>query len=580
MKTHRLTIKRILWPILFLFVSCVAFADSKKTQRAFLELAEQYINLVYLPANPTLASQLGLHVYDYKIEDYSKTSINHYTHELKKFENKLTAFPFENLNEWYQGDYYIILNNIRSQLLTLQKIRPWEKNPNFYVSNVMNSIFVILQRNSASLSIRMQNLISREKSIPAILNEAKENLKNPPKVFTQIALEQLPDIIDFFQNTVRKTFDTIKDEKLKTEFNYSNQNVIDALYDYQKWLANKMLPISKGEFRIGKALYQKKLFYDEMVETPLSKLLKLNTLNMHENQVAFLKLARKINKKITPQEILAKTNHKNLNINYNAQRILLNFEGQFDQLIEFIKLKKILSLPEYPKPHMQETPAYMRATTSAAMDTPGPYEKSKQAYFYVTLPDPKWDKKQILDFMKVFSPYKMTITAIHETYPGHYVQFLISNKLSDRIRQIFVSNTNNEGWAHYCEQMMLDEGYVGSLHNKDLLRLSQLNKALLRNGRFEVGIKLHTGEMTFDQAVHFFEKKAYQSHATALLETKRATEDPLYLYYTLGKLQILSLRKNLMKKEGKNFSLQKFHDDFIKQGFPPIKIIEKAMLHV
>jgi uncharacterized protein (DUF885 family) len=233
----------------------------------------------------------------------------------------------------------------------------------------------------------------------------------------------------------------------------------------------------------------------------------------------------------------------------------------------------------------------MRALTMASMDTPGPYEHvAKEAFFNVTLPEPNWTKQQVEEHMAGFNTGTVISTAIHEVYPGHYTQFLwlqVAPNLS-KTRKIIGCSSNAEGWAHYTEQMMLDEGY-GSKDGSGRedasdpaflkLRLGQLQDALLRNARWIVGLQMHRGKMTFDEGVDFFVKEGYQSHENGLRETKRGTSDPTYLYYTLGKLQILKLRDDYRKKVGaQTFSLQKFHDDILKQGFPPIKAIRRQML--
>ncbi len=186
--------------------------------------------------------------------------------------------------------------------------------------------------------------------------------------------------------------------------------------------------------------------------------------------------------------------------------------------------------------------------------------------------------------MAQFSYPVISNVVVHEAYPGHYIQFLWMQKIHDRVRKLLGANTNVEGWAHYCEQMMLDEGLAQSVFPHDprqqkFLRLGQLQDALLRNARFVVGIKLHTGQFTFDQAVDFFVNEGYQSRTVAEVETKRGTGDPTYLYYTLGKLQILKLRADLKAREGAAFNLKQFHDSFMQQGFAPIKIVRHAMLH-
>ncbi len=192
--------------------------------------------------------------------------------------------------------------------------------------------------------------------------------------------------------------------------------------------------------------------------------------------------------------------------------------------------------------------------------------------------------------MSEFNTGTIISTSVHEAYPGHYVQFLWEPQFPSKIRQLLGANTNIEGWAHYTEQMMLDQGYgqpgtemPGSPkideREAKLIRLGQIQDALLRDARFVNSIKLHNGQFTFDQAVNFFVTDGYQSHSVALVETKRGTADATYLYYTLGKLEIMKLREDMMQKQGSAFNLQNFHDTFMRQGFAPIKIVRKAMLH-
>jgi uncharacterized protein (DUF885 family) len=198
------------------------------------------------------------------------------------------------------------------------------------------------------------------------------------------------------------------------------------------------------------------------------------------------------------------------------------------------------------------------------------------------VPEKDWTPEHVREFMAQFNYDTLTAVAIHEAYPGHYVQFLWVQNAPSKVRKLVGCSSNAEGWAHYSEQMMLDEGYGKSFNGSDLkslkLRLGQLQDALLRDARYIVGIEMHTGKMTFDQAVDFFVKEGYQSHAVAETEAKRGTSDPTYLVYTLGKLEILKLREDYKKKMGAKFSLQEFHDQFLRQGFPPVKIIRRAML--
>ena len=193
----------------------------------------------------------------------------------------------------------------------------------------------------------------------------------------------------------------------------------------------------------------------------------------------------------------------------------------------------------------------------------------------MTTADPKWPAKRTEEWMKGFNNSMIPGTTIHEVYPGHFVQFLWINNNPSKVRKLIACGSNAEGWAHYTEQMMLDEGYG---NGDPRLRMGQLEDALLRDARFIVGIEMHTRHMTLDQAKQFFIEEGYQTQAVAELETKRGTSDPTYLVYTLGKLQILKLRADYEKMRGKDFSLLEFHDKFMAQGGVPLKIIRKAML--
>ena len=256
--------------------------------------------------------------------------------------------------------------------------------------------------------------------------------------------------------------------------------------------------------------------------------------------------------------------------------MLQSFRDTLGGLRQFIEQKKIVTLPSSVPPIVEETPPFQRALTTASMDTPGAYEtKATEAMFNVTLPEPGWKPEKVEQWMQAFNRGTIVSTAVHEVYPGHYTQFLWLQAAPSKTRKLLYNNTNAEGWAHYTEQMMLDEGY-GDHDPK--LRLGQLLDALLRDARFIVGIEMHTGRMTLEQGQTFFINEGFQVQPVAEVEAKRGTSDPTYLYYTLGKLQILKLREDYQKLRGSEFNLQEFHDRFMRQGSVPMKIIRKSML--
>jgi hypothetical protein len=549
---------------------------------AFRSLAADFFEQVYFRFAPTLGTQAGLHQYDSQLEDYSRADVDREITALKTFEAKLDAVSDAGLDESTQGDLAMVRNNIRGTLLELETIRPWEKNPDNYSSGIANSAFVLMERKFAPADDRLRSLIAREKQMPAVFAAAKENLKNPPRIYTEIALEQLPDIVSFFQKDVPEAFTDAKDPATISEFKKTNAAVIAALQSYEKWLKADLLARSNGDFRIGADTFSKKLQYDEMVDTPLDKLLTIAYADLHKNQAEFERVAKEVDPSKTPKEVLAELG----TIHPAPDQLLQTFRSTFDGLVLFIHEKQIITIPSDVQPTLEETPPFMRATTQASMDPPGPFEKnSTTAYFNVTLPEKNWTPQHIAEHMTAFNQGTIISTSVHEAYPGHYVQFLwVRYGDLSQVRKIVAVATNVEGWAHYCEQMMLDEGYgqpgTGAKDAREakLIRLGQLQDALLRDARFIVGIKMHTGQMSFDQAVDFFVSDGYQSRSVATVETKRGTSDPTYLYYTLGKLQIMKLRDDLRKKQGASFSLQRFHDDFMRQGGAPIKIVRQTLM--
>ena len=551
--------------------------------QTFHFFAEQYFD-DYFRLNPTAGTAAGFHDYDTELEDYSAASTTAEIAWLHAIDKKLAPIDAKALDAPDAADLQILVNSIHSQLLSLEVIRNQEKNPDLYSSGVTNSIFTIMERDYAPANIRLRAAIAREQKIPQVLLEARKNLKNPPRIFTEIALEQIDGDVSFFQNDVPAAFAVASDAKAKADFSRSNVAVIQALKEYGAWLKSDLLPRSSGDYKLGADTFAKKLLYDEMVDIPLDHLLEVAFTDLHKNQANFARIAKEVDPAKTPAQVRADLG----SLHPAPDRLLATFQQTFDSLTTFIRQHHIVTLPSNVQPTLEETPPFERATTFASMDSPGPFEThSTKAYFNVTLPEKDWKPERTADYMTAFNVGTIISTSVHEAFPGHYVQFLYSPVFPSKIRKLINANTNVEGWAHYCEQMMLDQGYAAAspdatpdqLKQSRLIRLGQIQDALLRDARFVVAIKLHTGQMTFDQAVDFFVKEGFQSHETGLVETKRGTSDATYLYYTVGKLQIMKLRDDLKKKQGTAFSLQQFHDAFLKQGPAPIKIIRKAMLH-
>lgn len=538
---------------------------------AFRRLASEILEYTY-KQNPSNATYLGIHKYDDKIADYSADAIAADAEAVKSFRSRLDGVDADTLTLNAQLDLEQTKHALDGMLLRDEVVRQWAKDPDTYSSGITNDAFVMISRNFAPPEQRLRSLTSRLKLMPNALAQARENLDNPPRIYTEIAIDQLDGNRDFFATDVPAAFADVKDQALLAEFKTANDAVIAALDDYKGWLENDLLPRSHGSFAYGADTYRKVLDADEMITTPLPELLSVAENDLKHNQEAFAEAARKINPAKPALDVLADV-QKDFP---PPSEVLAVTQGNLDSLARFVGGKQIIDVPPAPPAKVVETPPFLRATTSASMDIPGPFEKvATEAYFNMTLPDPSWPKNEQDEFMSQWYRASISNVSVHEVWPGHYVQFLYAKDYPSDVRKVFSAASNFEGWAHYCEQMMLDEG----LHADDpRYRLAQLQDALLRDVRFIVGIKMHTQGMTVEQAQRMFVEQAYQPAPVAESEAKRGTSDATYGYYTMGKLAILKLRDDYQKKLGDAYSLKGFHDAFVKLGPLPLPLIRKAML--
>jgi uncharacterized protein (DUF885 family) len=539
-------------------------SDFDEVSRAFLEDMYQ--------RQPTSATYLGIHKYNDRLDDYSRKAVDDAVVSARQFRGRVAAIDAASLSPERQLDREHLLRSIDSRLLSLEVVRPWAVDPDSYSSGLTQTAYIMIKRNFAPPEDRLRQLIAREKAMPAALAHARTNLQNPPKIYTEIAIEQMDGNRGFFETAVASAFPTVTDKALLAEFKQANDAVIAAMADYKKWMQDDLLERSNGNFAIGEDPYRKKLAADEMIELPLDELLQIAERDLRKNQAAFTEAARAIDPKRPASEVL-----KTLEADHPpAEKLLSTTQAELDALGRFMTEKRIVTIPKAAPARVEETPPFLRATTSASMDIPGPFEKvATEAYYNMTLPDPKLSAAEKNEFMTQWYYPAISNVSVHEVWPGHYLQFLYAKNFPSDIRKVLGAATNSEGWAHYCEQMVIDEGF----HADDpRYRLAQVQDALLRDVRFIVGIRMHTRGMTVAEAEEFFMKEGYQSRPVARSESKRGTSDPTYGYYTMGKLMILKLREDYRAKRGDKFSLQEFHDAFIKLGPLPLPLVRKAML--
>jgi uncharacterized protein (DUF885 family) len=541
----------------------------------FNQIAEEYLK-GYYSFNPSEATAAGLHEYDSQLESRSREMVAREVRRLRDTVNLLQRINAGALSEEARYDYLVLLSHARGQLLELQDIRMWQRDPNVYNRIASAGVDNILKRNYAPIEQRLNSVLAREREIARLLGEARANLETPPRIYTEIAIAQVRGSIDYFSRVVPQMIERAGGGRMsaarKSEFEAANGNVLSALNSFSEWLGRDLLPRSTGSFAIGAENYRRKLLYDEMVETPIAQLIAEGERELRRTQEEMRVLAEEVAPGKGVRAALRALGREHP----TADGLVGDTRAELDRIRAFVRTQNILTPPARENLTVAETPQYARSTSFASMDSPGAFERvATEAYFYVTPPDEQLDDQRKEAHLSFYNRYSLPIISIHEVYPGHYYQYLALKRQPSRIRTALASASFVEGWAHYSEQMMLDEGFGG---NNPKLRLAQLSAALLRLCRYLVGLRLHTEGMTYEQGVEFFVNEGYLERVNAERETRRGTEDPTYLVYTLGKMQILKLREEYRQRMGASFNLGQFHDRLLSYGMPPIKIIRLAML--
>ena len=533
---------------------------------------DDYFN-AYFEWNPSSATAVGFHQYDNNLEDYSAAAFEKRIEKLEQLQGRLASLPAERTPD-DAIDIEILDGQIRAELLDLETLQTWRHNPMTYVSLPGGAIDNLMKRNFAPAADRLRSVVARLKAVPPMIAAMKQNVDDPPHEFTDLAFRIAHGSVGFFKESVANWAKDAagNDTSVLQEFNTANDAAANSLEDAAGWLEKTLLPKSKGKYAIGADNFSKKLLYEEMVDTPLDRILAIGEENLGKNYDAFIETARKIDPSKKPADVM-----KSLSKEHPTEASLIpDAKKTVEGIMQFIKDNKIITIPSEVRPTITETPPYARSGTFASMDTPGPYEtKATEAFYYVTPPEKEWDAKHKDEHLRAYNPPVMNIITIHEAYPGHYIQFLNAKQFPTKTRKLIACGTNAEGWAHYSEQMMLEEGFG---NGDPRMRLAQLEEALLRDARYVVGIKLHTAGWTVEQGAKFFEEKAFQEPANAYEEARRGAYNPTYLYYTLGKLQIYKLRDDYQKARGSGYTLQGFHDQFVRQGSIPIKLIRRILL--
>ena len=552
----------------------LAFATTacqRKTADDFLLFEDDYFNAL-LVFQPTRGTWAGYHQFDSDLEDYSRDRIEKRLAELDELARRVQGIREQVLRKDEAIDAEILEAQIDAERFDLREAQTWRRNPMFYVVKPSESIDVLIKRGYAPGRERLPSVVARLEQTPRLMEAMRRNIDNPPREFTEIAIQIARSSTEFFREAVprwSRAFATVNEQE---QIEKAAKKAEYAMAEAARWLEQDLLPRSRGSFALGASRFSRKLELEEMVKVPLDQLLRMGEAALRRDQEQFRQVAARIAPGQSPAQAMAVVarNHP------AGSELMSSVQRSLEKTRRFVQERDLITLEGNAQPAVTETPPHLRSGIFAAMDTPGPYEaKATEAFYYVTPVDPGWNAGRQREHLSLFNRPALEVITIHEAFPGHYVQFRNADRFPTKTRKMTSNAANSEGWAHYAEQMMIEEGYAAG---DPQVALMQLSEALVRDCRYVVGIKMHTEGMSVEEGARFFVEQGYLEPANAYEEARRGAYDPTYLYYTLGKRMVYKLRADFQKERGRNYTLKSFHDVFVRQGAVPLRIMRRLML--
>lgn len=557
--------------LLALLVSCKSeIKDTRDIQR-FNQLVDQYFS-DYSRMRPIEATMTGFHSYDNQLGKYDAKAMADQAAYMKSMLQQLDSLPVDRLDASSKRDRLILQNAMRAELIDLEDYPVWKKNPSFYNDILNDSILRLIEGVAAPKSERLRLVIERERQIPAFLETAKANLDHPPRALVEIAIDQFKGTITFFKDVVPQAFADSSATELVGDLKQENAKVIQACEEFIDFLEKKVLPSSTEEFALGADLLQKKLRYREMIEQPVTALEERGLGRLRQVQSEFLETAKKIDAGKPPLQVLETVTRDHP----SGEQLIPAIRRLLEEMRTFCISRNLVTIPSEVRCEVTETAPFARTLSLASLDVPGSYEPFPlEAYLKVTLPDPAWTPDRREGHLRFFNYAALPTITAFETYPGRYLQYLWSKPVPSKVRRMLPSDFFRSGWAHYAEQLVLDEGYR---NNDPKIQLAQSRNSLLRLARFLTAIGLHTRKMTPSQAIDFYVREAYQERANAERETRRSITSPMRaMSYAWGKLEIFQLREEYRQKKGSAFSLKEFHNELLRHGAPPLPTLRQIL---
>ncbi|MCH7573843.1 MAG: DUF885 domain-containing protein [Candidatus Marinimicrobia bacterium] len=536
----------------------------QQNSAAWAQFAQSTVD-EYYSMNPNLAVDAGLHQYDGMVPDMSQEAIRQRSAWLTAKRETARSFADADLSKSQRFEKQHLLAVIDGFLFWLEEARWPAVNPVFYAGAIDPGPYVT--RDYAPLAQRMIAFTSMAAKVPLLVEQAIGNLE-PPLPRTYIAMGRIAfgGLASFFEDDVPAVFAAVDDPALQQAFSDSVQVAVAALHQFDDYLQD-LETTATDDFALGAERYKAMLWRTSRVDILLDNLEAAGRADLARNQAALESACEAL----TPEGSI--TDCIDLVMNDKpSDGAVEEARRQLAGLKALVISEKLVSIPGTQEALVDISPPFMR-WNSAFISIPGPFEQGLPSIYYISPPDPSWSPEDQLAYV----PGKMDLMfiSVHEVWPGHFLHFLHSNQTESVIGRAFSNYAFTEGWAHYSEELMWEAG-LGD--GDPATQIGQLLNALLRNVRFLVSIGMHTQGMTVAQAETMFMEQAYQDPGNARQQAARGTFDPGFLNYTLGKLMIRQLRTEWTASRGGRAAWQKFHDEFLSYGAPPIALVRQSML--
>jgi uncharacterized protein (DUF885 family) len=522
--------------------------------------------------HPTAATLDGVHTYDDLLEDLSRPAIDAEAHALAGYRRRLDEIATDDLPAIERLEHRMLTSHLRARMADLEEVRTWEKNPQYYADILATSLAGQALFTHASPAERARRVLSKLRQTPRFLQAARDNIKEPPGIFVKVGIETFSGALKFIDQDLPRAFSDVDDLHLLGDLADAQVEASEALGAYIRYLEEDLAPRARGSFRLGRDRFEQKVKLEEGLAMPADRLLAIAMRELKTTQEAFRSVAGRMNGG-DPLETWARTK-----AGHPAPGELVDAgRQQLESLRTFLERQGIVTVPTGESVTVAPTPEFYR-WSFASMWTPGPFEsKATRAYYYLTDADRSWPEDRQVAHLRDYNYPTLWSISIHEVYQGHFLHYQHLRKVESKLRKsiLFAPMSFVEGWAHYCEQMMIENGFE---RQDQGVRLGQLAEALIRLVRFVVAIRLHTEDLSVEQGVRLFREEAYMEEASARREAERGTFDPTYLVYSVGKLMLLKLRQDCKQQQGKSFSLRNFHDTLLGNGTAPFWLHRQLML--